>query len=160
MARFEGLQHFKGKLVHSANWDDSIDFTGKKIAVIGGGSSAIQIIPKFAKGRRTNQSEMGLLLKSCSCISPNIVHSITSLGITCTWYQRATENDPDMDDSFNYTPEVIDKFKSEPEFCQEHRQALINRRIVNFRRSLRESEIQRDAQKLFREKMTDRLGNS
>jgi cation diffusion facilitator CzcD-associated flavoprotein CzcO len=65
-----------------------------------------------------------------------------------------------MDASYNYAPEVIEKFKSEPEFCQAHRQALINRRIVNFRRSIRESDVQRDAKELFKEKMTDRLGHS
>jgi cation diffusion facilitator CzcD-associated flavoprotein CzcO len=46
-----GFQEYKGKLVHSANWDESLEFTNKKVAVIGVGSSAIQIIPKLAKGQ-------------------------------------------------------------------------------------------------------------
>jgi cation diffusion facilitator CzcD-associated flavoprotein CzcO len=46
-------------LVHSANWDESIDFANKKVAVIGVGSSAIQIIPKLANGERIKQSEIG-----------------------------------------------------------------------------------------------------
>jgi cation diffusion facilitator CzcD-associated flavoprotein CzcO len=71
-----------------------------------------------------------------------------------------TESDPDMDDHHNYAPYVIEKFKSDPDFCLAHRQALINRRIMNFRRSLRESDVQRDAQELFREKMMERLGKS
>lgn len=40
-----GLDSFMGKLMHSAAWDESYDLTGKKVAVIGGGSSAVQIIP-------------------------------------------------------------------------------------------------------------------
>ena len=36
--------------MHSARWDDSYDFTGKKVACIGIGSSAIQIVPNLAKG--------------------------------------------------------------------------------------------------------------
>ncbi len=40
-----GLKDFKGKVIHSANWDDSYDMTGKNIALIGGGSSGIQILP-------------------------------------------------------------------------------------------------------------------
>lgn len=46
----EGLQRFQGKLCHSAKWDDSYDFTGKSVAVIGIGSSGIQIVPQLAKG--------------------------------------------------------------------------------------------------------------
>ncbi|KAL4758631.1 flavin-containing monooxygenase [Aspergillus foveolatus] len=40
-----GLHDFKGKLMHSANWDESYDYSGKRVAVIGNGSSGIQIVP-------------------------------------------------------------------------------------------------------------------
>jgi cation diffusion facilitator CzcD-associated flavoprotein CzcO len=43
----KGLQSFKGKLVHSANWDPTIDVTGKRVALIGGGSTGIQILPQI-----------------------------------------------------------------------------------------------------------------
>jgi cation diffusion facilitator CzcD-associated flavoprotein CzcO len=33
--------------MHSANWDQSYDFSGKKIAVIGAGSSGVQIVATF-----------------------------------------------------------------------------------------------------------------
>ncbi|KAF9883658.1 hypothetical protein FE257_003092 [Aspergillus nanangensis] len=42
-----GLEKFRGKLMHSATWDGSYDLTGKTVAVIGGGSSAVQIIPSI-----------------------------------------------------------------------------------------------------------------
>ncbi|KAL4783776.1 FAD/NAD(P)-binding domain-containing protein [Aspergillus varians] len=42
-----GLDIFQGKLMHSAQWDDSFDLTGKTVAVIGGGSSAVQVIPNI-----------------------------------------------------------------------------------------------------------------
>jgi cation diffusion facilitator CzcD-associated flavoprotein CzcO len=45
-----GLDTYKGHKVHSARWDDSFDFTGKKVAVIGNGSSAIQIVPVLRRG--------------------------------------------------------------------------------------------------------------
>ena len=44
----EGLHSFKGELMHSANWNHSYDFKGKRIALIGNGSSAIQILPQLA----------------------------------------------------------------------------------------------------------------
>ncbi|CRL25515.1 Flavin-containing monooxygenase-like [Penicillium camemberti] len=40
-----GLQSFKGKLLHSACWDNTYDMKDKNIAVIGAGSSGIQIVP-------------------------------------------------------------------------------------------------------------------
>ncbi|KAH8893783.1 FAD/NAD(P)-binding domain-containing protein [Thozetella sp. PMI_491] len=44
-----GLRSFKGKIMHSAEWDEEYDFHGKKVGVIGNGSSAIQIIPSLQK---------------------------------------------------------------------------------------------------------------
>ncbi|KAH7084098.1 hypothetical protein FB567DRAFT_593580 [Paraphoma chrysanthemicola] len=45
----KGLWDFKGKVVHSAAWDENYDYSNKKIGVIGVGSSAIQIIPNLQK---------------------------------------------------------------------------------------------------------------
>ncbi|GAA2747855.1 MULTISPECIES: flavin-containing monooxygenase [Kitasatospora] len=40
-----GLDTFPGKVVHSARWDHDFDLTGKRVAVVGTGASAAQIIP-------------------------------------------------------------------------------------------------------------------
>lgn len=44
-----GLSQFPGKKVHSASWDHEYDYSNKRIAVIGNGSSGIQILPQLAK---------------------------------------------------------------------------------------------------------------
>jgi cation diffusion facilitator CzcD-associated flavoprotein CzcO len=44
-----GADRFTGAAFHSAQWDRSCDLTGKRIAVIGTGASAIQFIPEIAK---------------------------------------------------------------------------------------------------------------
>ena len=41
----EGLDEFGGPAFHSAQWQHDIDLTGKRVAVIGTGASAIQIVP-------------------------------------------------------------------------------------------------------------------
>jgi len=46
---FEGLDEFQGAAFHSAEWDHSVDLTGKRVAVIGTGASAIQIVPEIVK---------------------------------------------------------------------------------------------------------------
>ncbi|KAH8883205.1 flavin-binding monooxygenase [Thozetella sp. PMI_491] len=40
-----GLQEFQGPLIHSANWDESFDPTGKRVAVVGYGATAVQLVP-------------------------------------------------------------------------------------------------------------------
>jgi cation diffusion facilitator CzcD-associated flavoprotein CzcO len=44
----KGLETFTGKVLHSAEWDESFDLAGKRVAVIGTGASAIQIVPSIA----------------------------------------------------------------------------------------------------------------
>ncbi len=46
---FDGLDGFEGDTYHTGNWPhEGVDFTGKKVAVIGTGSSGIQAIPLIA----------------------------------------------------------------------------------------------------------------
>ncbi len=40
-----GLAEFEGELFHSSAWNHGCDLTGKRVAVVGTGASAIQIIP-------------------------------------------------------------------------------------------------------------------
>lgn len=46
--RLPGIERFQGKTFHSAQWDHDYDLTGKRVAVIGTGASAIQFVPKIA----------------------------------------------------------------------------------------------------------------
>ncbi|MCK2221006.1 NAD(P)/FAD-dependent oxidoreductase [Actinomadura sp. ATCC 31491] len=43
-----GREAFAGPAFHSAAWDHSADLTGKRVAVIGTGASAVQIVPRIA----------------------------------------------------------------------------------------------------------------
>lgn len=42
-----GIDTFAGKIMHTARWDPAYDLTGKTVAVLGGGSSAVQTIPSI-----------------------------------------------------------------------------------------------------------------
>jgi cation diffusion facilitator CzcD-associated flavoprotein CzcO len=48
-AEIAGLKDFKGKLIHSARWDHDYDLAGKRVAIVGTGASAVQIVPTIAK---------------------------------------------------------------------------------------------------------------
>tara|TARA_R110002110_G_scaffold415612_1_gene651503 strand:- start:58435 stop:60045 length:1611 start_codon:yes stop_codon:yes gene_type:complete len=48
--KFDGLEDFAGETYHTAHWpEDGVDFTGKRVAVIGTGSSGVQSIPVIAE---------------------------------------------------------------------------------------------------------------
>jgi cation diffusion facilitator CzcD-associated flavoprotein CzcO len=44
-----GIGSFEGKVVHTTAWDDSYDFAGRRVGLIGTGATAIQLIPELAK---------------------------------------------------------------------------------------------------------------
>ena len=44
-----GIDSYEGHKIHSASWDHEYDFTGKRVAVIGTGATAVQIIPELVK---------------------------------------------------------------------------------------------------------------
>ena len=43
-----GMADYKGLLVHAQKWDDSIDYAGKDVVVIGSGATAATVIPVLA----------------------------------------------------------------------------------------------------------------
>lgn len=49
LPNIEGLDEFAGPLFHSARWPDGIDLAGKRVAVIGTGASAMQLVPRVAE---------------------------------------------------------------------------------------------------------------
>ena len=47
---FKGMStNFDGPQFHSSNWDHSVDYKGKKVALIGAGASGFQIVPTIAE---------------------------------------------------------------------------------------------------------------
>jgi cation diffusion facilitator CzcD-associated flavoprotein CzcO len=44
-----GVETFSGRILHTADWDDSYSCEGRRIAVIGTGSTGVQVIPELAK---------------------------------------------------------------------------------------------------------------
>jgi cation diffusion facilitator CzcD-associated flavoprotein CzcO len=43
-----GIDMFNGRIIHTADWDDSYSFNGRRAAVIGTGSTGVQVIPELA----------------------------------------------------------------------------------------------------------------
>ncbi len=46
---FPGRESFKGMIVHPQFWPEDMDYSGKKVVVIGSGATAVTIVPEMAK---------------------------------------------------------------------------------------------------------------
>ncbi|MFM8353481.1 MAG: NAD(P)-binding domain-containing protein, partial [Gammaproteobacteria bacterium] len=64
---FPGLADFAGVAFHSARWRHDVDVTGKRVAVIGTGCSAVQLLPKTA----AKAAQVYLFQRSPHWLSPN-----------------------------------------------------------------------------------------
>ncbi len=47
--QFTGAENFKGAIIHPQKWTTDIDYTGKRIIVIGSGATAVTLVPELAK---------------------------------------------------------------------------------------------------------------
>jgi 4-hydroxyacetophenone monooxygenase len=65
-----GRERFRGAAFHSAQWDDSLDVTGKRVAVVGTGASAFQLVPEVAKRAR----KLTVFQRSPGWMLPNPVY--------------------------------------------------------------------------------------
>lgn len=51
--QFPGLETFSGDLIHTASWPDDLDLSGKRVGVIGNGSTGIQVMTALASKVKT-----------------------------------------------------------------------------------------------------------
>lgn len=71
-----GLHSFKGKLMHTAAWDQSLDWTGKRVAIVGNGSSAIQVLPQM----QPKAAKVTNFIRTATWISANYLAELTPEG--------------------------------------------------------------------------------
>lgn len=45
----EGMDRYRGRIVHPQKWTDDIDYRGKKVIVVGSGATAITLVPAMSK---------------------------------------------------------------------------------------------------------------
>ncbi|MFJ9714052.1 flavin-containing monooxygenase [Streptomyces sp. NPDC101234] len=64
--RFEGREDFRGVVVHPQQWPEDLDYTGKKVVVIGSGATAVTLLPSMAE----KASHVTMLQRSPSYVLP------------------------------------------------------------------------------------------
>ncbi|TWP36503.1 flavin-containing monooxygenase [Leekyejoonella antrihumi] len=78
-----GVDSFTGPAFHSAQWRHEVDLRGKKVAVVGTGASAIQLVPEVAKEaahltvfQRSAPYVIGKNVKRYSDWQRNVIHHV------------------------------------------------------------------------------------
>jgi cation diffusion facilitator CzcD-associated flavoprotein CzcO len=85
----DGVQDFAGTVIHTAKWDENADLDGKRIAVIGTGATAVQLIPKLAE----RASHLTVYQRTPIWVTPKvdfrIPAAVQTLFAKQPWTQRA-----------------------------------------------------------------------
>ncbi len=63
---FEGQEDFEGRIVHPQFWPEDLDYTGKRVVVIGSGATAVTLIPAMAD----KTAHITMLQRSPSYVMP------------------------------------------------------------------------------------------
>lgn len=138
--RWPDLPHrerFQGKLLHSASYEEGYSLEGKRVMVIGSGSSGVQIIP-------------AILDKVSSLVT--FVRSPT--WITAGFAQRFAGKDGC---NFDYNEEQREVFKSNPRLYLDYRKYIESELNTRFRFILNGSQEQKEARKFAESEMRRKL---
>ncbi|RAK87723.1 flavin-binding monooxygenase [Aspergillus costaricaensis CBS 115574] len=136
-----GLQCYEGQLLHSASWDEAFTPEGKAVAVIGSGSTAVQIVPAIID----NVKSMDHYIRGGTWISNQ--HGSPHLA--------ARTNTQAM--NFRYTEKEKRKWRDDPSSYLKYRKELELEIQSQFAISQRDSDIQKTATAQLRAGMRERL---
>ena len=128
-----GADQFEGPQFHSARWNHDFDFQDKKVAVIGNGASAIQLIPEISKVTKQTY----IFQRSANYIAPRNDHTYSGLKTAC----------------FRWIPGYARLYRSWLFWRHEYRIKLYRRNSVlnkNFRHWLLKKMRERTPKKLWR----------
>ncbi|KAI8396552.1 hypothetical protein FOFC_21100 [Fusarium oxysporum] len=134
------LHSFNGPLMHSANWDDSVELKGKRVGVIGNGSSGIQIVTAIQP------------------LAKQLTTFIRNPTWICTVY--AQEFAGKDGGNFKYTPEQKDEFQNNLPKYLEYRKAIETEMNGKFEITFKDSELQKGARDFLAKMMRKRLGEN
>ena len=70
LPEIEGIETFQGEVFHSARWNHDVDLAGKRVAVIGTGASAIQIVPELQKTLQATGGHLDVYQRTAPWIIP------------------------------------------------------------------------------------------
>ncbi|KAF4120115.1 putative flavoprotein CzcO associated with the cation diffusion facilitator CzcD [Geosmithia morbida] len=128
-----GLKNYKGKLLHTANWDDSISLEGKHVGLIGNGSSGIQVLPAI----RDKCQKVTTFIREPTWVSP--VQGM---------------------EQHNFSDEELERFAKKSGALTEYRKTVETGLNGQFGIFLRNNKFNQDTHKYMMQQMKAKLGNA
>lgn len=144
----EGLHDFKGPILHSANWDHSVEFTGKSTAIIGVGSTSVQITPALQKICK----EVKVFMRSPTWISPPF-----GAGALTSDLQKGQEVDPGQR-QYNFSEADKKKFRDDPEYHLHFRKRIEAEINSLFGMYIQNSDLSEQMRDVITKEMHRRMG--
>lgn len=162
----KGLHDFRGKLLHSANWEDGYEYAGKEVAVIGIGSSAIQIVPTMQKVvKKLDHYARGKTWIAMP-IAGEFAEAKNPDGKDCEFTTTSNRGDiiaivkqANKRWAVSFSEADIEKFKSDPEHFYEYRRELEHELNSAHTITMRGSDLQKGAIEVFTENMKKKLAS-
>lgn len=133
----KGRETFQGQMLHTASWDENASVEGKRVAVIGGGSSAVQVVPNIQP-----------LVRSMTCFLRS------TSWITAGFAQRFAGPNGS---NFAYTEAQKEIFRNDPTKYLKYRKCIESELNVRFKFILNGSKEQATARKFAEEEMRRKL---
>ena len=135
-----GLHDFKGTLAHFAAWDQSIDWNDKRVAIIGTGSSSIQMVPPIQK----TAGHLTVFIRNKTYIA-------TPIGSVSNKEADPEAQDPKAAGKHQYTDLEKQKFRDDPDYHLKYRRDVERSVVTIFRIFLRGTDANLFAQKHLQE---------
>ncbi|KAF7554065.1 hypothetical protein G7Z17_g3176 [Cylindrodendrum hubeiense] len=125
---------FGGRITHSADYDTTLDLSGKTVIVIGSGASSIQIIPAIQ----------------------NVAKKVISFYRTPQWISPGLSLEGYTDEqgrNFDYTEEQKKQFKDDPAFYLSQRKAIETKINASFRANIANHPLQKTTREFVSKQM-------
>jgi cation diffusion facilitator CzcD-associated flavoprotein CzcO len=144
----EGLHDFQGQLMHSAKWDHSVNFQGKRVGIIGTGSSSVQIVPQI----QSLCKELTVFMRSPTYISPPF-----GTGALTSALGQELSNDASTR-QYKFTEEQKKRFRDDPAYHLQFRKTIEAEICGAFQANKRNSELNNGFRTIIKEEMYRRIG--
>jgi cation diffusion facilitator CzcD-associated flavoprotein CzcO len=133
LPNYPGIETYRGHLRQSSNWDPDFDLAGKRVALIGNGASALQILPPLQK----------------------VVSHLDHYARNRTWIAGSFGGE----DSNGLMAQDRPSEARDPEKYHGYRKALESKFFKRFRGIIKDGENNATLRKTFEKLMAERLGD-
>ncbi|KAJ4485928.1 FAD/NAD-P-binding domain-containing protein [Lentinula aciculospora] len=136
----EGIHDFEGTLCHTARWPVDFDYKDKRVAVIGSGSSGIQVLATIQR----DVKQLYHWIRSPTWITPGFAQQFAGPG----------------GKNFRYTEEQKKKYSEDPKYALKYRKMIESELNERFKFIVQGTPEQKAALEFARKDMCQRLNGN